>query len=133
VAETDDGIPKINPSEIETLINKIEQNTLSEQDKRKITRLLRTLLYVVGMLQEKKITLLRLKEKIFGKKSEKMKRGEGEKGEPKDGCVDRDRAAHYVYAVASDGGDAGDVWNTVAGVGAIGEMPGGGQRVGADL
>jgi hypothetical protein len=85
VAEPNDEIPKINPSEVETLIEKIEQNTLSEQDKRKITRLLRTLLYVVGMLQEKKITLLRLKEMVFGKKSEKMKRGEGEKGEPKDG------------------------------------------------
>jgi transposase len=85
VAEPDDEIPKINPSEVETLIKKIEQNTLSEQDKRMITRLLRTLLYLVGQLQEKKITLLRLKEMIFGKKSEKMKRGEGEKGEPKDG------------------------------------------------
>jgi transposase len=85
VAEPNDEIPKINPSEVETLIEKIEQNTLSEQDKRKITRLLRTLLYVVGMLQEKKITLLRLKEMVFGKKSEKMKRGEGEKGASKYG------------------------------------------------
>jgi len=84
VAEPDDEIPKINPSEVETLIKKIEQNTLSEQDKRMITRLLRTLLYLVGKLQEKKITLLRLKEMVFGKKSEKMKREEGEKGEPKD-------------------------------------------------
>src|SRR5262245_17543148 len=50
-----------------------------------ITRLLRTLLYVIGLLQEKKITLLRLKEMVFGKKSEKMKRGEGEKDESKDG------------------------------------------------
>src|SRR6266542_1429949 len=82
VAEPDDEIPKINPSEVETLIKKIEQTTLSEQDKRMITRLLRTLLYVVGLLQEKKVTLLRLKELVFGKKSEKMKRREGEKGEP---------------------------------------------------
>jgi len=84
VAEPDDEIPKINPSEVETLIKKIEQTTLSEQDKRMITRLLRTLLYVVGLLQEKKVTLLRLKDLVFGKKSEKMKRREGEKGEPKD-------------------------------------------------
>src|SRR5262249_37758385 len=49
-----------------------------------ITRLLRTLLYVVGLLEEKKVTLLRLKELVFGKKSEKMKRREGEKDEPKD-------------------------------------------------
>jgi len=84
VAEPDDEIPKINPSEVETLIKKIEQTTLSEQDKRMITRLLRTLLYVVGLLQEKKVTLLRLKDLVFGKKSEKMKRREGEKDEPKD-------------------------------------------------
>jgi hypothetical protein len=81
VAEPDDEIPKIDPSEVETLINKIEQNTLSEQDKKMITRLLRTLLYLVSMLQEKKVTLLKLKALIFGKKSEKMKRDEGEKGE----------------------------------------------------
>src|SRR6266542_534964 len=75
VAEPDDEIPKINPSEVETLIKKIEQTTLSEQDKRMITRLLRTLLYVVGLLQEKKVTLLRLKELVFGKKSEAGARG----------------------------------------------------------
>lgn len=84
MAEPDDEIPKINPSEVETLIKKIEQTTLSEQDKRMITRLLRTLLYVVGLLQEKKVTLLKLKDLVFGKKSEKMKRREGEKDEPKD-------------------------------------------------
>src|SRR5262245_29022719 len=49
-----------------------------------ITRLLRTLLDVVGLLQETKVTLLRLKELVCGKKSEKMKRREGEKDEPKD-------------------------------------------------
>jgi hypothetical protein len=77
VAEPDDEIPKINPSEVETLIKKIEQTTLSEQDKRMIVRLLQTLLRVVSMLQEKKVTLLRLKDMVFGKKSEKMKREEG--------------------------------------------------------
>lgn len=46
MAEPNDEIPKINPSEVETLIEKIGQITLSEQDKRKITRLLRTLLYM---------------------------------------------------------------------------------------
>jgi hypothetical protein len=83
VAEPDDEIPKINPSEVEILINKIEQNKLDEQDKKMIARLLRTLLYVVNMLQEKKATLLRLKALIFGQKSEKRKREKGEKGQPK--------------------------------------------------
>src|SRR5262245_22914368 len=84
MAEPDDEIPKINPSEVENLIEKIWQNKLDEQDKRMMSRLLRTLLYVVSLLQEKKVTLLRLKALIFGKKSEKRKRDEGEKGEPKD-------------------------------------------------
>jgi len=80
VTEPDDEIPKVNPSEVETLIEKIWQNKLDEQDKRMIDRLLRTLLSVVSMLQEKKVTLLRLKEMVFGKKSEKMKREKGKPG-----------------------------------------------------
>jgi hypothetical protein len=62
VAEPDDDISKINPSEVETLIKKIEHSTLSEQDKRMIARLLRTLLQLVKLLQEEKVTLLRLIE-----------------------------------------------------------------------
>lgn len=85
MAEPDDEIPKINPSEVETLINKIEQSNLDERDKRLISKLLRTLLYVVSMLQEKKVTLLRLKAMMFGKKSEKKKKEADEKGDPKDG------------------------------------------------
>jgi transposase len=85
VAEPDDEIPKINSSEVEILINKIEQSNLDERDKRLISRLLRTLLYLVSMLQEKKVTLQRLKALIFGKKSEKRKREDGEDSTPKDG------------------------------------------------
>ena len=57
MAEPDGEIPKINPSEVDTLIEKIWQNKLDEQDKRMIDRLLRTMLYVVGLLQEKTVTL----------------------------------------------------------------------------
>ena|SRR5262245_7167480 len=44
MAEADEDTPKINPSEVETLIEKIWQNKLEEQDKRKSNLLLRTLL-----------------------------------------------------------------------------------------
>lgn len=84
MAEPNDEIPKINPSEVETLINKIDQSNLDEQDKKMIARLLRTFLYLVHLLHEKKVTLFKLKELVFGKKSEKRKREEGEKGEAKD-------------------------------------------------
>jgi hypothetical protein len=41
-----DKIPKIDPAEVDLLIEKFEQNKLSDQDKRVITGLLRTLLYL---------------------------------------------------------------------------------------
>jgi transposase len=89
-------IPQIDPSEIEVLIQKIEQNKLDERERRLIASLLRTFLYIVAQLQEKKITLLKIKDMIFGRKSEKNKKekagkdgdqtsesgsGEGESGE----------------------------------------------------
>ncbi len=67
-------IPQIDPAEIEILIEKIEQNKLEERERRLIAALLRTLLYVISQLQEKRITLLKLKEMIFGRKSEKSKK-----------------------------------------------------------
>src|SRR5215475_6047724 len=88
----DDKIPKIDPAEVELLIEKFEQNKLSDQDKRVITRLLRTLLSIVGILQEKKATLMRLQEMIFGhkNKSEKRKKGntESAKDEEKNDAAD---------------------------------------------
>lgn len=69
-----DKIPQIDPTEIEILIQKIEQNKLDEGERRLIVALLRTFLYIVALLQEKKITLLKIKDMIFGRKSEKNKK-----------------------------------------------------------
>ena len=69
-----DKIPQIDPTEIEILIEKLEQNKLEERERRLIVALLRTFLYIVAQLQEKKITLLKIKDMIFGRKSEKNKR-----------------------------------------------------------
>src|SRR6516165_4588598 len=88
-----DKIPKVDPAEVELLIEKFEQNKLSDQDKRVITGLLRTLLYLVGALQDKKATLLRLREMIFGRKSEKRKKADPESSqdeEKKDAAGDAD-------------------------------------------
>lgn len=79
MAEPEDKIPQINPRDVERLIEKFEQNKLEERDKWMITSLLRTLLTLVSALQERKIKIRRLKEMIFGKKSEKRKKDEAEK------------------------------------------------------
>ena len=65
-----DKIPQIDPTEIEILIQKIEQSKLDERERRLIVALLRTFQYIVAQLQEKKITLLKIKDMIFGRKSE---------------------------------------------------------------
>src|SRR5215475_4222269 len=69
-----DKIPQIDPTEIEILIEKLEQNKLEERERRLIAALLRTFLYIIAQLREKKITLLKIKDMIFGRKSEKNKK-----------------------------------------------------------
>lgn len=80
MAKPDDKIPKINPTEVELLIKKFEQNKLAEREKQLIAGLLRTLLSLVSLLQDKKVTIMRLKQMIFGKKGETRKRDEARKG-----------------------------------------------------
>src|SRR5262249_13167223 len=67
-------IPQIDPTEIEIMIEKFEQNKLEERERRLIVALLRTFLYIVDQLHEKKITPLKIKDMIFGRKSEKNKK-----------------------------------------------------------
>jgi hypothetical protein len=60
-------IPKIDPAEIEILIERVKQNKLDERETELIAGLLRTLLYFVAMLQDEKATIIRLREMIFGR------------------------------------------------------------------
>jgi len=96
MAEKEEETPKVDPAEVELLIEKFEQNKLSDQDKKVITRLLRTLLYLVGQLQDKKATLLRLREMIFGHRSEKRKKADRDESsqdeEKKDAARDADNS-----------------------------------------
>jgi hypothetical protein len=71
-------IPKIDPAEVETLITRVKQSNLEKREAELITGLLRTLLYVVALLQDQKATLIRLREMIFGRKSEKRKKEKGQ-------------------------------------------------------
>src|SRR5262245_53830569 len=86
-----DKIQQIDPTEIEILIEKFEQNKLEERERRLIVALLRTFLYIVAQLHEKKITLLKIKDMIFGRKSEKNKKekvGKGGDQKSEGGSVD---------------------------------------------
>ena len=60
-----DKIPQIDPTEIEILIEKFEQNKLEERERRLIVALLRTFLYIVAQLQEKSVPAVRKLNSAF--------------------------------------------------------------------
>ena len=72
-------IPKIDPAEVEILIERVKQNKLEEREAELIAGLLRSLLYLVAMLQDRKASIIRLREMIFGRRSEKRKRADSDK------------------------------------------------------
>ncbi len=67
-----DEIPTTNPSDIEGLIKRFENNQLSDSDKQLVTRLLRFLISLLGMVQRKNATIARLKKMLFGPGSDKQ-------------------------------------------------------------
>lgn len=70
MAKSDD-IPKTNPVEIERLIERLRQSNLDPRDRDLVERLLRLVLTLVSVLQQKHASLKRLKRLIFGSGSDK--------------------------------------------------------------
>src|SRR2546422_10558461 len=94
-------IPKIDPAEVEILIERVKQNKLEEREVELIARLLRTLLYLVSELQDKKATLLRLREMIFGRKSEKRKKADPESSQDEEKKDEEKMLPSTSYALQS--------------------------------
>jgi hypothetical protein len=68
-------IPQTDSSEIEILIERLKQNKLERRDVELIERLLRTVLVLVNLLQRKNVSIKRLRDLIFGRRTEKRKMG----------------------------------------------------------
>lgn len=86
-----DEIPRTTPDEIENLIEQIRGTNLDPGSKDKLERLLRTILTLVDQLQRKKTSINKLRELIFGKRTERRSGGKGgdeknasESGKPPD-------------------------------------------------
>src|SRR5215468_2389056 len=67
----EDGTPRTNPAEIENLIEQIRGTNLEPGAKEKIERLLRTVLTLVELLQRKNTSIKKLRQMIFGKRTER--------------------------------------------------------------
>ncbi len=68
-----DDIPTTDPAQIEQLIERLKQTNLEQHEVTLLERLLRTFLSLVSLLQEKRASIKRLKQMIFGSKTEKRK------------------------------------------------------------
>ena len=79
-----DETPRTNPAEIENLIEQIRGTNLEPGVKEKIERLLRTILTLVELLQRKNTSIKKLRQMIFGKRTERHQTGKAE-GQEKEG------------------------------------------------
>jgi len=61
-----DSPPSTDPSEIEALIARLEDGQLRAEDRRLIGRLLRLLLMLIRVVEQKNISISRLKRMLFG-------------------------------------------------------------------
>src|SRR5262245_12956991 len=74
-------------AEIEALITRLERGQLRDEDAQLLARLLRLLLRLITLLQQKNASLSRLKRLLFGPRSDKRREansspGAGAEGEP---------------------------------------------------
>lgn len=76
-----DDIPKTNPVEIERLIKRLRQSNLDPRDLDRVERLLRLVLTLVNVLQQKNASLKRLKRLIFGPGSDQRSTAESQAAE----------------------------------------------------
>src|SRR6516165_9135515 len=86
----DDETPRTNPAEIESLIEQIRGTNLDPRAKEKIERLLRTILTLVELLQRKNTSIKKLREMIFGKRTERHQTTKAEGRENENGSEKSD-------------------------------------------
>lgn len=85
-------IPRTTPTEIEHLIQQVRDTNLDQGSKDKIERLLRTVLTLVELLQRRNTSIKKLREMIFGRRTERhhRKKVEGSDKKSKSGTDEKD-------------------------------------------
>src|SRR5262249_2992148 len=76
-----DETPRTNPADIENLIEQIRGTNLEPGAKEKIERLLRTVMPLVELLQRKNTSIKKLRQMIFGKRTERQQSRKAERQE----------------------------------------------------
>jgi transposase len=96
-------IPRTSPAEIENLIEQIRGTNLEPGTKAKIERLLRTVLMLVELLQRRNTSIRKLREMIFGKRTERQRPRKPEApGKPGEAEKAEDASPHSAEDQAGD-------------------------------
>src|SRR5262245_58628808 len=77
-------IPRTTPAEIENLIQQVRAANLEPAAKEKIERLLRTALTLVELLQRRRTSIKKLRDLVFGRRTEKRPAKKDDAAEKKD-------------------------------------------------
>jgi transposase len=87
-----DEIPRTTPAEVENLIRQIRAANLDPGSKDKIERLLRTVMALVDMLERRNTSIKKLREMIFGRRTEKLhaKKSDGADNKSESGTDEQD-------------------------------------------
>src|SRR5215510_5238002 len=87
-----DDIPRTTSAEIEHLIEQLRGTNLDQGSKDKIERLLRTVLTLAELLQRKNISIKKLRQMIFGRRTEKHhgKKAEGKEKKSESGPTENE-------------------------------------------
>jgi hypothetical protein len=72
-----DELPQTTPAEIESVIKRIQASNLEPSTKEKAERLLRTVMVLLNLLERKSISIKRLRDLVFGRRTEKRKQLSG--------------------------------------------------------
>lgn len=81
--KNDPDIPTTNTTEIESLIERVEQGKLDQADAQRIVKLLRLFLTLLNLIQAKNMKMGRLRDLLFGIKKKLLKENQAEKDEDK--------------------------------------------------
>jgi hypothetical protein len=95
----EDETRRTNPAEIENLIEQIRGTNLDPRAKEKIERLLRTVLTLVELLQRKNTSIKKLREMIFGKRTE---RHQARTAEGREKAPESEKAGDHQPKAAGD-------------------------------
>lgn len=98
-----DEIPKTNAAEIERLIERFKgsNHNLKSSDAELIERLLRTVITLLNLLERKNLSIKKLSELIFGRRTEKAHVKKGEGAESESGTDEKDTPKASMDQAAS--------------------------------